>query len=150
MTDGGSADASASDPSHDSRRILAVVGTCLAILFVAYVVLSGTMTGKVADATGARHTSSFNAMWFADPALASRPIPAGTTVEVVVANQTGGTQTLHWSTTSDGSTLEQGTIRVERASTKSFVVHTDHALPGRFFVVGLNGTSIAIKAMIAS
>jgi hypothetical protein len=131
-------------------RSFVAVGTCLAILFLAYVLLSGAVTNKVADASGARRTSSFNALWFAYPSVASRSVRAGTPLHVVIANQTHGAQTLQWSTSSAGSKLERGSIRVPRSSTATFVVQTADARPGHWFTVRLDGTSLAIKALITS
>ena len=132
------------------RQIWVIVGICLAVLFLAYVVFSDAIVNGVASAAGARPDNSFDALWFADPSVASGPISRGTAVTVAISNRTRGVQTLQWSTSSLGSQLQHGSIRVPEASTRTFVVLTRDAAPNGWFWVRLAGTSIAIKAWIGS
>lgn len=132
------------------HRILAIVGICLAILVVAYGLFSGRIVNGVADAAGARPNTSFDALWFANPAVAARPVPRGTALDVAVSNQTRGAQTLHWSALSASVPLQLGSIYVPKGSTRTFVVHTEHALLGQWLSVRLDGTSIVIKAIVVS
>ncbi|MGD0394634.1 MAG: hypothetical protein ABSC41_18550 [Acidimicrobiales bacterium] len=147
-------DLTATGPSgrrtHTPRQgSIAVVGICLAILIVAYVLFSSWIVNGIADAAGGRPTTSFDALWFANPSVTARPIPQGTDVRIAVSNRTRGAQTLHWSTSSSGSTLQLGSIYVPEASTRTFVVQTQQARLGQWFSVRLVGTSIAITSMIS-
>jgi hypothetical protein len=130
------------------REIVVMVAICLAILALAYVVLSGRIVNNVASAAGARPNNSFDALWFADPSVASLPIPRGAPVAVVVSNHTHSAQLLRWSTSSGRSTLQHGSIHLPKASTRTFVVQTRDARSGDWLWIRLDGTSIAIKAWI--
>ncbi len=135
---------------HAPHRIFATVGVFLAVLALAYGLFSGWIVNGIADAAGARPNTSFDALWFADPSVASRPVPVGTDLTVAVSNQTKGPQTLHWTSSSSGVTLQTGSINVPKGSIRTFVVQTEHALPGPFLSVRLDGTSIMIKAIVVS
>ncbi len=143
----------ASGPSGGRTRTphqgIAVVGICLAILIVAYGLFSSWIVNGIADAAGGRPTTSFDALWFANPSIAARPVPRGTEVDVAVSNQSRGAQTLHWSTSSSGATLQLGSIDVPAGSTRTFVVQTRQARSHQWFSVRLVGTSIVIKSMIS-
>ena len=135
--------------SHTPKQGFAVVGICLAILIVAYGLFSSWIVNGSADAAGGRPNTSFDALWFANPSIASHPIPRGTEVDVAVSNQSRGAQRLHWSTSSSGATLQSGSIDVPAGSTRTFVVQTQQARPDQWFSVGLVGTSIVIRSMIS-
>ena len=135
---------------HVPHRILATIGICLAVVALAYGLFSGWIVNGIADAAGARPDTSFDALWFANPSVAARPVPRGTPLRVSVSNRTRGVQTLQWSTSSSGVKLQTGSIYVPMGLTRTFIVQTEYALLGQFLSVRLDGTSIVIKAIVVS
>ncbi len=135
-------------PAVGRNRVVAIVGTCLIILLVAYGLLSTSVVNGVASAVGGRPNTSFVALSFADPRAVSAYVVKGTPVEVAVSNQSPHSRTFDWSTSSSGMTLQRGSIAVPGGSTRTFVVQTEQVQPSNWLSVKLDGTSLVITTWI--
>jgi hypothetical protein len=135
-------------PVVGRNRAVAIVGTCLIILLVAYGLLSTSVVNGVANAVGGRPNTSFVALSFAHPKAVSAYVVKGTPVEVAVSNQSPHSRTFDWSTSSSGVTLQRGSIAVPGDSTRTFVVQTEHVQSNNWFSVKLDRTSLAITAWV--